>query len=386
MKRNIVLFLALLSCFCLGAFAFSATKYDPVNGYPPPIGEPLFDQEKSVVSAATAELDKVQEDMEYDVLTIDSKNAGQALESEFEEAVEPVVPKTEQRIELFAQPVGQKAESKVGIKAGSKEPEKKDKYADSSALPQQIEGLNLVGYSDAGKKSWDIKGETADIIGNKVNVTKVDANSYGDQDTNLKAQKGQINRTTGNVHLENDVVITTKNGAQMKTDVLDWNRGDNIVTTKSVVTLEDDTMKIKGQGMEAHPALKAAKLESNVTADIQAESKDQKKGNRIQITSDGSMEIDQMTQRAVFTDNVVAEELSTGRLLKADRMEVLFDLKSKKVKEIVCTGNVEVHQDKNVTHSDMLVYKADEQRTLLKGRPKLIIDAEGNDTSAVFKF
>lgn len=38
MKRNIVLFLALLSCFCLGAFAFSATKYDPVNGYPPPIG------------------------------------------------------------------------------------------------------------------------------------------------------------------------------------------------------------------------------------------------------------------------------------------------------------------------------------------------------------
>ncbi len=362
MKRFIILFLCVVISFCLGLSAFSANRYDPVNGYPPPIGEPLLlEDETSVVMEEAA--DKEDASVEYDIAAPDSKIMEQ---KEDQAAQEALVVKEEPEVKEV--------------------PVVEEEPVDASALPQQIEGLNLVGYSDAGKKSWDIKGETADIVGNKVNVTKVDANSYGDEDTNLTAQKGQINRTTGNVHLENDVVITTEGGAQMKTETLDWNRGEDIVRTEDVVTLEDDTMKIKGQGMEAHPGLKAAKLESDVTADIQAESKDKKKENRIQITSDGSMEIDQATQKAVFTDNVVAVELSTNRLLKADRMEVLFDEKTKKLKELVCTGNVEVHQDNNVTHSDSLVYKADEQRTLLKGRPKLIIDAKDSDTSAVFKF
>lgn len=362
MESGMKLFIALVAClvslFYLGPYAFSAKKYDPVHGYPPPIGVPLVeDEDVSVINRI--------EPVEYDVALVDSKtNEIKAVEYEEELKKEEL----------------KKEEPK------SDENKEKDETVDAVALPQQIEGLNLVGYSDAGKKSWDIKGETADIVGNKVNVTKVDANSYGREDTNLTARKGQINRTTGNVHLENDVVITSQNGAQMKTETLDWNRGENIVRTQDVVTLEDEIMKIKGKGMEAHPALKVAKLDSNVTADIKVQSQDQKKDNRIQITSDGSMEIDQATQKAIFTDHVVAEELSTGRVLKADRMEVLFDEKTKKVKEIVCTGNVEVHQDNNVTHSDSLVYKADEQRTLLKGRPKLIIDAKEADTSSVFKF
>jgi LPS export ABC transporter protein LptC/lipopolysaccharide transport protein LptA len=245
---------------------------------------------------------------------------------------------------------------------------------------QQLEGFNLSGYSDGGKKSWDIKGDKADIQGNEVAVTNVNANAYGDQDLNLTAKKGKIDKATGDVNLEQDVVMTSDRGATLKTETLQWQRNKDLVQTDDQVNIEDGTMTVQGKGMEAHPSLKDAKLRSDVIANILAEGKDKKKDNQIQITSDGPMEIDQVSQTAVFTENVQAIEMLTGRKLKADRMEVTFDQDSRKIKKILCTGNVEVHQGMNITYSDSLTYKADEQRMILTGKPKLIIDP-GDRTS-----
>ena len=245
---------------------------------------------------------------------------------------------------------------------------------------QQLEGFNLSGYSDGGKKSWDIKGDKADVKGDEVAVTNVNANAYGAQDMNLTAKKGKIDKATGDVNLEQDVVVTSDSGATLKTETLQWQRNKDLVQTDDKVSIHDGAMTVEGTGMEAHPSLKDAKLRGDVTANILAEGKDKKKDNQIQITSDGPMEVDQNTQTAVFTENVQAIEMSTGRKLKADRMEVKFDQESRKIKQILCTGNVEVHQGMNITYSDSLTYKADEQRMILTGKPKLIIDP-GDRTS-----
>jgi lipopolysaccharide transport protein LptA len=144
---------------------------------------------------------------------------------------------------------------------------------------------------------------------------------------------------------------------------------------------------MEGTGLEAHPSTKVAKLKSDVSADIKTNTiSENGKANRIQITSDGPMELEQDKKLATFRNNVVAIELSTGRKLKADLMEVRYDEKTKHISEIVCTGNVELYQDGNITHSDMLVYKADDQRVTLTGKPKLIIDAKGVDTEKIFQY
>lgn len=251
---------------------------------------------------------------------------------------------------------------------------------------QKMEGFNLSGYSEGGQKTWDIKGDKADIKGNEVAVTNVNANAYGDQDMNVKARKGKIDKSTGDVDLEQDVVITSESGATLKTDTLNWQRNKDLVQTDDRVSIEDTNMSVQGQGMEAHPSLKEGRLKGDVTADILAEGKGKKMDNRIQITSDGPMEIDQAAQSAVFLDNVQALELATGRKLKADRMEVKFNQDSRKIKEIVCTGNVEVHQGMNVTYSDNLIYKADEQRMVLTGKPKLLIDPEDHSSSEILDY
>lgn len=258
-------------------------------------------------------------------------------------------------------------------------------FAQNADVTQKIEGFNLEGYSESGNKSWDLKGDKADIIGNQVAVTNVDANSYGDQDMNLTARHGTINKITGDVTLQQDVVITSERGSVMKTDTLDWQRQKDLVSTTDPVTITDKSMRVQGIGMEAHPSLKDATLKSDVMADIQAESGSHK-NNRIQITSDGPMELDQATMTAVFTVNVVATEPASGRQLKADRMVVLFDEQTRKIKEITCTGNVEVQQGNNITRSESLVYKADEQKMLLTGRPRLILDPGDNNAKGAFQF
>ncbi len=254
------------------------------------------------------------------------------------------------------------------------------------AIEQEFEGFNLNGYTDGGAKSWEINGDKANISDEKVKITNVNANSYGEQNVNLKSKKGSIDKASGNVHLEKDVVITSEQGAQMTTDTLNWNRKDNLVSTDDSVEIKDESLKITGKGMVAQPDLKTASIHENVKADVSGSSAAGADQN-ISITSDGPMEMDQLKQVVIFNENVVATEVSTGRELKADKMEVYFDQQAKSIKKLVCIGNVSVHQGENISYSDQLVYDAITQKMTLSGKPKLVFDlkSQGSSGKNIFK-
>jgi LPS export ABC transporter protein LptC/lipopolysaccharide transport protein LptA len=263
--------------------------------------------------------------------------------------------------------------------AARAEEESKD-AAKEAAIQQEFEGFNLNGYTDGGEKAWEINGDKANVSDNKVKITNVDANSFGDQNVNLKSKTGSIDKASGNVHLEKDVVITSEQGTQMTTDTLDWKRSEDLVSTKDPVEFTDDSMKVTGKGMIAHPNLKTASIQEDVKAHMSTEATATKPSQNMTITSDGPMEMDQTEQRAIFNENVVATEVTTGRQLKADKMEVYFDQKAKSIKKLVCTGNVSIHQGGNVSYAEKLVYDGLTQKMVLSGSPKLIFDL--NDQSS----
>jgi len=242
---------------------------------------------------------------------------------------------------------------------------------------QQFEKFNLQGYTDGGAKSWDVKGDTAQVEGDIVKMQNVEANHYGPpgQQVNLTAQSGQLNKTSGSVHLEKDVVITAQaSGGTLTTDYLDWDKKNDLVKTDAAVKITDPSqgMTATGTGLKAHPNLQTAQMNEDVTVIV----KDEKTQiQKVVITSDGPMEIDQKKSRATFSKNVVAIE--ADRTLKADLMEVFFDPVTNRIKEAVCTGNVQILQGGNVTHSDKAVYNATDQTLTLVGRPKLIMEMNG---------
>ncbi len=238
--------------------------------------------------------------------------------------------------------------------------------------PQQFQGFNLEGYSQDGQKSWDVKGDTADIMGNMIKLTNIEANAYGDEKMNLTAQNGTIDQASGQMHLQKDVVITTETGTQLKTDSLDWEREKDLVTTDDPVTITNKDMTATGTGAVAHPGLKTAQMNEDVTVQMKTEPISEKPLSQIvTITCDGPLEIDQAKQFAVFNKNVVA--VQEGRMLKADKIELYFDANTNKIKEMICLGNVSITQGENTSFSDKAVYNAIDQKMVLSGRPKLIL-------------
>ncbi len=249
---------------------------------------------------------------------------------------------------------------------------------------QQFEGFNLEGYTDDGEKSWDVNGSTADVMGEKIKITDVNANAYGQEKMNVKANSGLVDQASGEMELHDDVIITTEDGAQLMTDSLYWDREEDLVTSEDDVFITDQGLTVSGVGLEAKPGLKRSQINQDVRAlvDIDEVGKDDKYDEDFQepkkpltITSDGPMVIDQVKQLATFEDNVIA--VQEDQTLKADRMEVYMNEDMNDIIEIVCIGNVEIMQGENKTYAERAVFNRETQRLTLSGRPKLILLTEG---------
>ena len=264
-----------------------------------------------------------------------------------------------------------------------------DANTKEEAVQQQLEGFNLNGYNNNGQKTWEVNGDKADISEDKIKVTNVDANFYGKEKANLTSKVGTIDKVTGKVHLQDDVVITSERGTKMKTDSLDWNRNQNLISTKDVVEITDKQGVVTGEGLTAHSDLKQASLNKDVKAVINTSSKTNKSGTndsqKVTITCDGPMQMDQLHFHAIFNDNVVALEESTGRELYADKMDVWFDDKKKRIKKVICKGNVKAVQGGNATYSEEMVYTGDDQQLVMTGRPKIVFDTGSTKGQGMFK-
>jgi len=245
--------------------------------------------------------------------------------------------------------------------------------ADNSG--QQFQGFNLQGYTDDGKKAWVVNGDKADISGSDIKISNVDAESYGDEKVNLTAETGTINQTSGNIHLEKDVVITSERGAQLLTDSLDWSRNEDLVETNDDVVITNQGLTATGKGMKARPGLKTAQIHEDVTVTMDTAPK-AAEPKTVTITCDGPMVIDQAKAVATFEKNVVA--VQEDQTLSADRMEVYFDEANQKIKEMICIGHVVIVRGENTTYAEKAVYNGAEQKLVLSGRPKLILVTEGS--------
>ncbi|MFC1704512.1 LPS export ABC transporter periplasmic protein LptC [Candidatus Omnitrophota bacterium] len=240
---------------------------------------------------------------------------------------------------------------------------------------QMFEGFRISGVSSNGSKTWEVTGETADILTDIVKLTKIVANVYGEEEVTLSAKEGHLNKETGNLLLQHDVVATTPEGARMTTDTLTWDRDSNIVTTDDFVTVQKGEMTATGTGLQAQTELNQATMKKDVTVEFTSEDSKTKASRKTIVTCDGPMEIDYQNQAAEFKNNVlVSDEQGT---MAADYMKLLIDFETKEMDKIIARGNVEIHRGENTSHSQEAVYTAADKKVVLSGRPKLVFYTEG---------
>jgi len=257
---------------------------------------------------------------------------------------------------------------------------------------QEMSDFSLSGFGDKGKKSWDVAGKSADIGTEVIKLNDIVSNFYGAQDNvRLTAENGDFNRREGNIHLQDDVVMTTTSGARMTTDALDWDRKQQIVQTDRAVKVEKSNMVITGQGAKGFPDLNKLNLDKDVRVRIDEAPASEAAKNGLQkivITCDGSLQVDYKKNIATFNDNV--RVVTADGVITGDQMELFFksqgaaDVPARanlddisaagsKIDRILARGNVTITRGPNISHSDEATYSAMENKITLSGRPKLII-------------
>lgn len=271
-----------------------------------------------------------------------------------------------------------------GLDVSGDRPSQANRQAQAEEAEQKMLDFFLSGYTQKGKKSWEVKGNSADIFSDIVRLTSVHANVYGEEENiNLVGDKGAYDKTTGKMHLEDNVVITTQTGGRLTTDSLDWDRSSQKVTTDDIVNIEKQNIKATAKGMEGEPNLKKVYLKDEVRVEVKEESQLLGQPNPANpankqptvITCDGPLEIDYDKEIATFNTNVKADQGEQGEMY-ADKMEARFDFKNKKILHVRSTGNVKIVKGENISYSEEAVYSAADKKMTLTGRPRLVIYSE----------
>lgn len=259
---------------------------------------------------------------------------------------------------------------------------------------QQIGDFTLSGSGEKGKKDWDLAGKTADIYNDVVKLKEVVGNHYADNDSiNLTADNGDFNKTSGVVHLEKNVVITTSSGAKLTTNSLDWDRKQQILSTLDKVNLARTDMNLSGVGAKGQTALKQMVLEKNVRLDIAPKDLQTNKKEKIVITCDGPLDVDYEKNIAIFNNNVKVEK--SDLTIYSDKLQVYFTTKpqdnkkaisaagmSSSINKIIASGNVRILRGENISYSQEAVYTALDKKMTLTGRPQIIIYQTENMNAA----
>lgn len=233
----------------------------------------------------------------------------------------------------------------------------------TSESEQTIKSFSLVGYSEAGKKKWEIEGAVAQIFADVVNLSSIAAKAYGEEtQVTLTADEGTFDKTNNNVQLNKNVTAVTDEGTKLTTDSLTWDaKTDSIVTDKRVL-VEKENLTVEGNGAVAQPGLKQVKLNNDVTVKVKPQTV---------ITCDGPLEVDYKNNIAYFNNNVLVED-DRGKI-SSDKMEVFFQPKTKTIDKVIATGNVKIVRGENTTYSEQATYTAADGKVVLTGQPKLVI-------------
>ncbi len=241
--------------------------------------------------------------------------------------------------------------------------------AATEQVTEQVKSFSISGFSDEGNKTWEMEGKSANIFSDIIDLSDINADSYGDEvKVNLKADSGVFDRRTNGVELKDNVIIVTDEGTRLTTEVLNWDATKELVSTDEYVFIQRKDMDIEGTGASAKPDLKIAQLDKDVSVKV--------KDPPATITCDGPLEVDYDNNVAYFNNKVKLIDPETT--IDTDKATAYFDAKEKSLKKVVCEGNVSITRGKDSTYAELLTYLPGEGRVLLEGRPKIVIrDTKG---------
>jgi len=258
----------------------------------------------------------------------------------------------------------------------TREPDKKETnlpFIGDVSSTESMSSFLLTGYSKEGKKTWLLKGKTADILSNLIILNSVNAIAYGEEtEVNITADQGQLDRNNNNIHLQDNVIARTADGATVKTDYADWDADNQLLTTDAYCEVNDDNITAVGIGALGRPEENHVQLNKEVVVTV--EPKEAGDEPNTIITCDGPLEMMYRENIAIFHNNVVV--IDEKGIINADLMTVYYHSTTHKIDKVVAQGDVKITRGENISYGQECVYTTVDGKVLLTGEPKIEIYEE----------
>jgi len=252
----------------------------------------------------------------------------------------------------------------------------------SAALEQKILSFELANYGEDGNKKWKLKGESADILSEVVNLSSINMETYDQPKINLTASMGTYDKDNKEISLFKDVKVLTSDGATLTTEYLKWDGQNDTITTNEHVRVVRSDVVADGVGALAMPELKRIILDKEIRVKLQTEvggpiemsfEEDapnlEKRPADVIITCDGPLEIDYEKNIAIFRNNVLVDD-ERGKIY-SEKMTAHLDMETKNISRVVAEGGVKVVREGDSTFSDKAIYTTIDRKIVLIGKPRI---------------
>ena len=259
-----------------------------------------------------------------------------------------------------------------------------------SDMPEEVEqkilSFELANYAENGSKKWNLKGDSADILAEIVNLNNIDMETYEDPKITLTALRGTYDRDSKDISLFDNVKVLTADGARLNTEYLKWNGETDTITSDKPVRIIRSDVIADGHGALAYPQMKkiilnkdiVVKLAGGVMGDVamslddgESQDKRDEESAKATITCDGPLGIDYENNIAIFENDVLVEDMK-GKIY-SDKMQAFLDPVTKNIVKVIAEGDVRVVRGEDSTHSEKAIYTTADQKIVLIGSPKIYI-------------
>jgi len=289
-------------------------------------------------------------------------------------------------------------------KEGPHIPQEAHGIGSKDSITQTVQNLSVPNYDEKGKEVLIMRGKSTYLLSN--NIYKIiepeievmdSANTEnGTQSVLITSDSGEMDNTSNQGYLSDNVVVHLDTETQLNTDYLRYLPEKKFVYTDDPVTINGKGVKIFGQGCEIDLINKKmwikkdAEMEMDgVKNDLFFLSKDNTPQNDTQtspedaihsgetgtketplektfIRSSGQLIFDRNTDANIMTFNDNVEVRKGSSTVFSDKLVVYLDPETRQTKQAIASGNVLASQGTKIAKGSFLTWDVNTQSAILE--------------------
>ncbi|HHT9112932.1 MAG: LPS export ABC transporter periplasmic protein LptC [Planctomycetes bacterium] len=280
--------------------------------------------------------------------------------------------------------------------------------SNKDSITQTVQNLSVPSYDEKGKEVLVMRGKSTFLLSNdsykiiepEIEVMDSANAETGTQSVLITSDSGEMNNTSNEGYLSDNVVVHLDPETQLNTDYLRYLPEKKYVYTDDPVTINGKGVKIVGQGCEIDLINKKmwikkdAEMEMDgIKNDLFFLSKDSASQNDAQtssedtilsgetgtteiplektfIRSSGQLIFDRNTDTNIMTFNDNVEVKKGSSTVFSDKLVVYLDPETKQTKQAIASGNVLASQGTKIAKGSFLTWDVNTQSAILEDTHK----------------